>query len=61
MRLQSFQYRILHRIMTCNHWLFYAKIKDKLKCETCDFNDTLEHFAVSCNEVKDFWSTLNRW
>ena len=59
-RLQSFQYRILHRIITCNQWLFNAKIKDNPNCETCNCDDTLEHFFVSCNEVRDFWSALNR-
>ena len=60
-RLQSFQYRILHRIITCNHWLFNAKIKDNPNCETCNCDDTLEHVFESCDEVKDFWSALNRW
>ena len=60
-RLQSFQYRILHRTITCNHWLFNAKIKDNPNCETRNCDDTLEHFFVSYNEVKDFWSALNRW
>ena len=59
--LQSFQYRIQHRIIKCNHWLFNAKIKDNPNCATCNCNDTLEHFFVSCNKVKDFWSALNRW
>ena len=27
-QLQTFQYRVVHRIITCNHWLFNAKIKD---------------------------------
>ena len=57
-----FQYIILHRIITCNHWLFNAKIKDNPNCETYIYDHTLEHcFFVSCNEVKDFGSSLNRW
>ena len=50
-RLQSLQYRLLHRIITCNHWLFNAKIKASPNCETCKCDDTLEHFFVQCDEV----------
>ena len=44
-----------------NHWLFNTKIKDNPNYETCNCDYTLEHFFVSCYEVKDFWSALNRW
>ena len=60
-RLQSLQYRLLHRIITCNHWLFNAKIKASPNCETCKGDDTLEHFFVQCDDVREFWTSLNRW
>ena len=60
-RLQSLQYRLLHRIITCNHWLFNAKIKASPNCETCKCDDTLEHFFVQCDDVREFWTSLNRW
>ncbi len=31
-KLQSFQYRIIHRIITCNKWLKDKKIKDISVC-----------------------------
>ena len=42
-KLQSFQYRIINRTITTNHWLFNAKLKDNPNCDTCHTNDTLEH------------------
>ena len=43
-KLQSFQYRLLHRTITCNHWLFKVKIKDSPLCDWCKEDDTIEHF-----------------
>ena len=60
-KLQSFQYRVLHRTITCNHWLFITKIKQDPNCDICQLDDTLSHFFVQCNQVKYFWTALNRW
>lgn len=59
--LQSFQYRLLHRVITCNHWLFNAKIKDSPNCDTCNVDDTLQHFFLECQTVQNFWLSLNTW
>ena len=53
-RLQYFQYRILQRIITCNHWLYNAKIKDSPNCH-CGQDDTLEHCLYECEYNYDFW------
>ena len=60
-KLQTFQYRIVHRIITCNHWLFNAKIKDNPECETCKVDDNLQHFFVECTRVKQFWIDFKNW
>ena len=60
-KLQTFQYRINHRIITCNHWLFNAKIKISPECETCKVDDTLQHFFVNCEKVKMFWIEFKTW
>ena len=60
-KLQSFQYRLLHRVITCNHWLFKAKIKDSPNCEKCNIDDSIEHFFLKCTDVQPFWTSLNKW
>ena len=60
-KLQSFQYRIINRTITCNHWLFNAKIKISPNCVSCMVDDTIEHFFIECTLVTLFWTSLNRW
>ena len=57
-KLQSFQYRLLHRIISCNHWLFIAKIKDTPSCKYCKLDDTIEHFFWHCTDVANFGEGL---
>ena len=59
-KLQSFQYRIVHRIITCNHWLFNVKLKDSPNCN-CGEDDTMEHFFFNCNDSNIFWNSLSEW
>ena len=60
-KLQSFQYRLLHRTITCNHWLFNAKIRNNPNCDLCQVDDDIQHFFIRCDKVKNFWTALNRW
>ena len=60
-RLQSFQFRLLHRIITCNHWLFNVGIKNSPNCETCNVDDTLIHFFIDCVHVQTFWANFRIW
>ena len=60
-RLQSFQYRLIHRHITCNYWLYKCKIKDDPKCSFCEEDDTIEHFFLDCDIMKTFWQSLLRW
>ena len=53
-RLQSFQFRLLLRVITCNHWLFNAHIKDSPICDTCLVDDSLFHFFIECIHVQTF-------
>ena len=59
-KLQSFQYRVLNRIITCNHWLYNVKIKDSPLCK-CGSDDTMEHFFITCPDCSNFWNSLIRW
>ena len=41
--LQTFQYKILHRIIPCNHWLFNIKVKSSPNCTLCNVDDNITH------------------
>jgi len=60
-QLQSFQFKILHRIIACNHWLHIINIKDSPLCTDCNEDDTLLHFFINCNLVTSFWTSFANW
>ena len=52
--LQSFQYKIMNRIINCRDKLFTWKISLDNKCEYCNNIDTLEHHLFYCIESKKY-------
>lgn len=60
-RLQSFQFRVEHRLITCNRLLFRYKIKQEDNCSYCDGRDTLEHFFYQCPISRRFWNLALDW
>lgn len=60
-KIQSFQYRLNHRLITCNRLLFRYKIKDTEACTLCDQPDTMEHFFFQCPTTRKFWDLVFRW
>lgn len=63
--LQSFQYRIIHRILPCNNWLYKLKITDTnictyRHCTTNDIDD-IYHFLIACFPVQNFWNDFVTW
>jgi len=60
-KIQTFQYRLIHRIIPCNKWLNNIKIKDSPACDFCDKIDDLPHFFLQCPEVKLFWKYWFNW
>ena len=61
-KLQTFQYRILHRIIPCRKWLFNIKISDTNICPFCTlYIDTLPHFFLLCYNADLFWVSFNNW
>ncbi len=61
-KLQTFQYKIIHRIFPCNKWLYTVKVSDSPLCPICgDKEDTIVHFFASCNHVLLFWNSLVQW
>lgn len=60
-RLQSFQFRLTHRLITCNRLLLRYKIKQEDTCAFCDGTDTLEHFFYQCPISRRFWQRTFAW
>ena len=59
--LQSFQYKIVHRIIACNHWLYNLKIKNSPNCTKCNKDDTICHFFIFCDGLEQFWESFMTW
>lgn len=61
-KLQSFQYSILHRIITCRKRLCDMRIINSNSCEICpNTTDTLSHFFLECGYVQEFWNSIKMW
>ena len=58
---QSFQYKILNRILNCNDILYLWKIKDGPECVSCGRTDTIEHRIFYCIESKQIWKSIQSW
>lgn len=60
-KLQSFQFRILNRILPCNEYLKRIRVKDSDLCEYCGEEDNIFHFLYECPDTISFWSELAGW
>ena len=60
-KLQALQYKIIHRIIPCQKWLFTLKCSDSPICLYCQDTDTLLHYFVECHSVLNFWKQLESW
>lgn len=60
-KLQSFRYRLNHRLITCNRLLLRYRIKESDLCSICDQQDTLEHFFFQCPSTRRFWALVFQW
>ena len=59
--LQSFQYKILNRILNTNENLFKWKIHNSNECRLCGEIDGVEHHLFYCKDSKLFWKRLKEW
>ncbi len=53
-KIQTFQYKIVHRIISCKKWLFNIKIKTSEVCAYCKYIDDIPHFFFHCTKVREF-------
>ena len=65
-KLQSFQFRIVHRIIPCNGWL--QQIREKIfrkensgDCDYCGEFDDLVHHLIKCENTNKFWERFTNW
>lgn len=55
--LRSFQYKLLHRIIPTNNFLFKIHLKDSKYCTFCKTEEeTIEHLFFDCSVSYNFWS-----
>ncbi len=60
-KIQTIQYRIIHRIILCNEWLHNIKIRDNNKCNFCPVIGNISHFLITCPKNKIFWKSWSTW
>ena len=58
--LQSFQYKIINRILNCNYNLYMWKIKNNPQGIYCRSLDTIEHHPFFCPPSKTFWEIIKK-
>jgi len=59
--LQSFQYKIIQRIIACRHWLYNLKVIDSPNCLHCEQDDNIQHFFIHCTLCEPFWKSFVTW
>ena len=61
-KLRDFQFKINHRILVTNSFLFKIKKKDSNRCSYCNQEaETITHLLFHCGKVVEFWKTLKIW
>jgi hypothetical protein len=60
-QIQSFQYKIIMKILNCNKKLYDWSIRDNPICDYCELIDDTSHFLLKCNNAKMFWKSLLNW
>ena len=61
-RLKWFQYRILHRVLTTNDYLYKRKVIDSDRCTFCKIEkETISHLLWNCTYTETFWKHVLEW
>ncbi len=59
--MQSFQYKIIHQLITCPKKLFDMKLVGNAKCKYCQELDNISHFFLFCPKEDQFWRSFFTW
>ena len=58
--LKNFQYKLLHRIIPTNKFLFLINLKETKYCTFCKTEEeTIEHLFYDCNKTYTFWQQFS--
>ncbi len=57
-KLQTFQYKSLHLLITCQKTLFDMKLVDNAMCLYYQETDHITNFFLFCLKEKQFWNTF---
>ena len=61
-KIQSLQFKIIHRRIPCRDYLFKRKIVDTPECQFCGANDNLVHFFIAgLSVVHKFLDRIKNW
>lgn len=61
-KTRNFQFKLLHRIIATNDFLYKLDIIDDDSCTFCEVEtETLEHVFYYCHLIKDFWKRVTEW
>ena len=60
-KLQSVQYRVLHRFIPTQKFLHHRRIVKSPNCVNCGELDTLVHFLFNCREVRQLWNSVRQY
>ena len=62
MKLRELQFKIVHRILPTNAYLYKCRIKQSESCTFCHiFRESIEHLLWDCLVVKTLWLQLSDW
>ena len=59
-RLQSLQFRVLHRYIPTMRFLNVRHIKESPMCPRCDVEESIRHFLFDCQDIKPIWLHILR-
>ncbi len=59
-KIQTFQYRIIQKIIPCNKLLHNIKIKSSPNCDYWNNEDNFPHYFIRCQKVAELWTQLVR-
>ena len=59
-RLQTLQYKIIHRFFPTRKYLYTRQVIDDPFCDECGLVESIEHCFFECHRVRVFWTELFR-
>ena len=60
-KLQTFQYKLINRIIPCGVALQSWNLKASDTCQLCDAHDSLSHYFYDCPMTNAFWTNVINW